>query len=105
MKNRLPVSAFSATITTVLLSLVLVIFPAGAAEKPDFDVEFSFGSMGVNAQIHDAETGEKIPREKVEFWALPGTADSIDEVEKIKVEAPGYELGQASRKFRYRARG
>ena len=96
MKIRLPVSAFSATITTVLLSLVLVIFPAGAAEEPDFDVEFSFGSMGVNAQIADAETGEKIPREMVEFWALPSTADSIDEVEKIKVEAPGYEPAYVS---------
>lgn len=96
MKIRLPFSTFSTTITIVLISLVLVIFPADAAEEPDFDVEFSFGSMGVNAQISDAETGEKIPREKVEFWALPSTADSIDEVEKIKVEAPGYEPAYVS---------
>ncbi|MBS3813556.1 PKD domain-containing protein [Candidatus Bipolaricaulota bacterium] len=61
-----------------------------AAGEPDFNREFDFGRMGINGYICDASTGRELPKDEVEFWAYPNTADSPEEVERVKVEAPGY---------------
>ncbi|MBS3789007.1 PKD domain-containing protein, partial [Candidatus Bipolaricaulota bacterium] len=85
---------FSSFVGVLLLLLFLVIsivpFTLFSAEKPDYEVDFDFGSMGINGYIYDTSTDQKIPKEKVSFWALPNSASSPYEVEKIKVEAPGY---------------
>ncbi len=61
-----------------------------AAGEPDYKVEFDFGSMGINGYICDATTGEELPKGDVEFWVFPTSASSPQEVERVKVEAPGY---------------
>ncbi len=87
LKKNLLLSVFCLTL------LLFPTFPPGSAlsaEKPDFKPEFDFGSMGINGHIYDAATGEEIPKDKISFWAYPNTAESAADVEKIKVEAPGY---------------
>ena len=71
---------------------LLIIVPRNSvAEEPEFEVNFSFGSTGINAQVYDSSTGEKIPKDEVEFSALPSGANSVDDVNRIKINAPGYQ--------------
>ncbi|MCF7875905.1 PKD domain-containing protein [Candidatus Bipolaricaulota bacterium] len=83
-----------AELLTSLLVCVLLVLTFGlrirAGGEPDFEVESDFGSIGINGHVYDASTGEEIAREKVSFWVLPNSADSPGEIERIKVEAPGY---------------
>lgn len=79
------------------LSLILllsgVLLNAGrvsASQEPDYEIETDFGSIGINGYIYDTSSGAQIPDEDVSFWILPNSADSAEEVEKIKVEATGY---------------
>ena len=77
----------------VLVAIGLLVqagVPVHAQREPEFRVQFSFGTVGIDGMIVDGSTGRRIDTGKVTFVALPGGATSLTGVTKIRVSAPGY---------------
>lgn len=93
MNRNVNQKKFSFIVFPVILLIFLLLIPLNlyGAEEPEFEVNFNFGSVGIDAQVYDSSTGEKIQKEKVDFTASPSSADSVDEISKIKVSAPDYQ--------------
>ena len=59
--------------------------------EPEFRVEFQFGTVGIDGTVVDASTGARIDKAQVSFVALPGGVSSLDDIDRIRVTAPGYQ--------------
>ena len=59
--------------------------------EPEFRVEFHFGTVGIDGTVVDGNTGARIDKARVSFVALPGGVSTLDDIERIRVTAPGYQ--------------